>query len=159
MSCPYYKFESRLFGGDYYCIKQEKEVSTDIYYKYCRNYDYEDCPIYKHQSSSGGCYLTSACVVARGIPVDCEVLTVLRDLRDNWLKHQPTGVLDIAEYYDKAPKIVEKINALPDSRQIWEELYLTLVLPCVEMIKAGEMEGAYRLYKQTAQEFIERFSE
>ena len=58
MSCPFYKFESGgWFGGEYYCIKQKKAVDSDIYYKYCRNYDYNDCPIYKHDSSGSSCYL------------------------------------------------------------------------------------------------------
>ena len=106
MSCPYYTFRS----NDYYCTKNEDYVNSDVYYKYCRKYDYDDCPIYKGDSSSGGCYLTSACVEARGLPDDCMELQTLRDFRDNWLKQQPCGQDEVAEYYATAPRIVDKIN-------------------------------------------------
>lgn len=42
MSCPFYVWRS-----DYYCIKTESSKPGDIYYRYCRGYDYGDCPIYK----------------------------------------------------------------------------------------------------------------
>ncbi len=43
MSCPFYTWNS-----DYYCIKKKERCPDEIYYKYCRNYDYTDCPIYKY---------------------------------------------------------------------------------------------------------------
>ena len=148
MSCPYYTFRS----NDYYCTKNEDYVNSDVYYKYCRKYDYDDCPIYKGDSSSGGCYLTSACVEARGLPDDCMELQTLRDFRDNWLKQQPCGQDEVAEYYATAPRIVDKINSLSNSKEIWGELYTTLVLPCVKLIKDGELEAAHKKYRKTARE-------
>ena len=41
MSCPYYTWRS-----DFYCTKQHNYVNEDVYYKYCRNYDYSGCPVY-----------------------------------------------------------------------------------------------------------------
>ena len=146
MSCSYYTFRQ----NDYYCMKKQDYVNSDVYYKYCRNYDYSDCPIYKGDTSSGGCYLTSACVEAKGLPDDCMELTVLRDFRDNWLKKQPGGLAEVAEYYATAPKIVERINALPNAEEIWNELYETLVVPCVRWIEIGEMEFAHAMYRNVA---------
>ena len=158
MSCPFYKFESGgWFGGDYYCIKQEKAVDSDTYYKYCRNYDYKDCPIYKHQSSSGGCFLTSACTAARGLPDDCHELTVLRSFRDNWLKQQPDGVMLIAHYYEVAPKIVEAIDNLEDRLEIWDGVYRELVVPCVEMIEQERYPEALELYQGITEELEGRY--
>ena len=150
MSCPFYKFESNgWFGGDYYCVKQEKAVDSDTYYKYCRNYDYDDCPIYKGGSSSSGCFLTSACTAARGLPDDCRELQTLRSYRDNWLKKQPDGILLIAKYYEIAPKIVAAIDARPDRLAIYDKLYTELILPCVQMIDAGSNHDALKLYQNT----------
>ena len=39
MSCPYY-----WWNHNYACRKSKKDVDEDTYYKYCRNYDYDDCP-------------------------------------------------------------------------------------------------------------------
>ena len=122
-------------------------MDSDTYYKYCRNYDYKDCPIYKHPSSSGGCFLTSACTAARGLPDDCHELTVLRNFRDNWLKNQPEGVLLIAHYYEVAPKIVEAIDKLENRLEIWDEVYREMVVPCVEMIQQERCQEALELYR------------
>lgn len=176
MSCPYYTFRY----GEYYCIKACKDVKDDAYSKYCRNYDYDDCPAYKmsseyksdyeylsmykgnsddddrnnssdsrSESSGSGCFLTSACTAARGLPDDCHELTVLRDFRDNWLKHQPDGILLIAHYYEVAPKIVESIDKREDRLEIWDRIYRELVIPCVEMIEKGENQQALALYQKT----------
>lgn len=146
MSCSYYTFRS----NDYYCCKKQDYVNEDVYCRYCRDYSYDECPIYKGETSSGGCYLTSACVEARGLPDDCMELTVLRDFRDNWLKKQAGGLAEVAEYYATAPGIVEKINARPDAKEIWNGLYETLVVPCVKLIQAGNMDGAHVIYKDYA---------
>ena len=154
MSCPYYTFESSgWFGGDYYCNVVKKSVNSDVYYKYCRNYDYSDCPNYKSaHGSSGGCFLTSACTAARGLPDDCQELTTLRWFRDNWLKHQSDGVLLIAHYYEVAPKIVEAIDKLENRLEIYDSLYLKLVIPCVELINTKQYEQALALYRDTTLE-------
>ena len=86
MSCSYY-----IWRSEYYCTKKEERVDEDHYRIYCRDYSYSDCPIYKSDSSSGGCYLTSACTAAMGLPDDCEELSILRRFRDEWLSKQPGG--------------------------------------------------------------------
>lgn len=141
MSCPYY-----WYNHHYACRKTGKDVNEDTYYKYCRNYDYGDCPIYKGNNTSG-CFLTSACVEAKGLPDDCHELTVLRSFRDGYMRATSAGVADICEYYHIAPAIVEKIKALPNAKEIFDRIYLELVLPCVEMIESGKNEEAYAAYK------------
>ena len=40
MSCPFY-----WYNHHYACRKSGKDVNEDTYWrKYCRNYDYDDCP-------------------------------------------------------------------------------------------------------------------
>lgn len=142
MSCPYYWYNYNSFA----CRKSGKDVNEDTYYKYCRNYDYDDCPIYKGNDTSG-CYLTSACVEAKGLADNCRELTVLRAFRDGYMRSTATGAADICEYYHTAPAIVEKIKALPNAKEIFDRIYAELVLPCVEMIESGKNEDAYRTYK------------
>ncbi|MBR3059843.1 MAG: hypothetical protein IKG89_04445 [Oscillospiraceae bacterium] len=143
MSCPYYWYDDH-----YACRKSGKDVNEDIYYKYCRNYDYDDCPIYKGQDSSG-CFLTSACVEAKGLPDDCHELTVLRRFREGYLRSLPEGRDAMAEYYFVAPQIVSEIQKRADSVAVFDSIYEKLVKPCVDMIECGENEGAYRLYRDT----------
>lgn len=145
MSCPYYTWRS-----DYYCVKQQREVPDDTYHKYCQNYDYDDCPIYKDEgsSSSDGCYLTSACVEAMGLPDDCYELTVLRGFRDSYLKSIPGGKEEICEYYHVAPAIVAAIDRKNDRLDILRRIYQNMVLPCVRMIEEKQFEQAHALYRE-----------
>lgn len=154
MSCPFYHWDH-----GYACIKTKKNVNEDIYYKYCRDYDYRDCPIYKNESSSSSssCFLTSACVEAKGLPDDCHELTVLRNFRDTFMKENEEYAPAICEYYHTAPSIVEKINAMPDRMQIYEDIYNDLVLPCVELIEKGENKDAYIKYRQYVLMLKERY--
>lgn len=158
MSCKFYYMD----GHDYHCGKCNKDVNSDWYYKYCRNWDYDDCPVYRGKMKEppgidGGCFLTSACTAARGLPDDCHELTVLRSYRDNWLKHQPDGVTLIAHYYEVAPKIVEAIDKLANRLEIWEGVYNKLVIPCVEMIEKGENHKALALYQQTTLQLADTY--
>ena len=145
MSCPFYHWDH-----GYACIKTGKNVNEDIYYKYCRGYDYSDCPIYKgteESSSSGsGCYLTTACTKAMGLSDDCYELETLRRYRDTYLKSAPGGQCDICEYYEIAPQIVRKINEKPNSLTIWQRVYEELIVPCVKLIETGKNEEAREQY-------------
>lgn len=47
----------------------------------------EDSKSSSSNNNSSGCYLTSACVNAKGLPDDCEELTVLRNFRDGGTEH------------------------------------------------------------------------
>ena len=146
--CSYYYYDS-----GYSCaLKRQKEgnssIDSDTVHKYCWGYHYRECPRYKNKdSSSGGCFLTSACTEARGLPDDCEELTVLRAFRDGYMKRLPHGQADICEYYQIAPVIVEKIHTLPNSKEILNQIYTDLVLPCVALIQAEKNDAAYRKYR------------
>jgi hypothetical protein len=146
MSCNYYHWDH-----GYACLKTGNNVKDEIYHKYCSNgyYDYSQCPTYKPQSSSSSdnnCFLTSACVVAMGLPDDCHELTTLRNYRDTYLKNAEGGQCDICKYYEVAPRIVEEINKHDDAVKIWQCIYDELVLPCVKLIEAGKNAEARKVY-------------
>ncbi|WP_416386257.1 CFI-box-CTERM domain-containing protein [Anaerobutyricum hallii] len=104
--------------------------------------------MYKGRSdSSGGCYLTSACVYAKGLPDDCHELTVLRGYRDGWLRTAPEGEALIEQYYKEAPRIVSNINERSDQKSIYEKIYEEVVCPCVEYIENNEMKGRCNFIK------------
>lgn len=145
MSCPYY-----CWNNHYACQKSgtKKDVSEDVYSRYCAGYDYSDCPIYKGGSEyEGSCFLTSACVEANGLADDCQELTVLRAFRDGYLQAQDHGDEEIAEYYRIAPAIVERVRTRSDAMSIFDAIYKELVLPCVELIDSGKNAEAHRLYR------------
>lgn len=153
MSCPYYTFKDK----EYHCLKTHKDVNDDVYRKYCRNYDYDDCPIYKGDTSAGGCFLTSACVEAKGLPDNCHELQALRAFRENYLRNRPEGEAEIREYYFIAPQIVSAIKQRTDSLHIFDGIYEHCVKPCVKLIEAGENEEAHELYRRTVRELQNQY--
>ncbi len=142
MSCPYY-----WYNNHFACRKSGKDVNEDIYYKYCRNYDYGDCPIYKGNDTSG-CFLTSACTEAKGLPDDCYELTTLRRFRDEYLAKQECGPCEIRHYYQTAPSIVAKIKAGFYADAVFDKIYDELVVPCVKLIEQGKLERAHEIYRE-----------
>jgi len=107
------------------------------------------CSHYEAVESSGstGCYLTSACVHAKGLPDDCVELTTLRAFRDEYLKKTPHGREDVNHYYMIAPFIVENINRRSDSTEIWNSIFEDLIVKCVSLIHESKFEEAYHKYK------------
>ncbi|MBQ9030229.1 MAG: hypothetical protein IJ106_02085 [Parasporobacterium sp.] len=99
-------------------------------------------------SGQSGCYLTSACIRAAHLPDDCEELTVLRWFRDHYLKNLPGGEEDIREYYRIAPGIADAINRREDAENIWNRIYHDLILKCVSLIRDGDYQATYRMYKE-----------
>ena len=97
-------------------------------------------------SSSDGCFITSAVCRSFNKPDDCYELTVFRGFRDNWLSKQEDGIELIREYYAIAPKIVNEIDNLADSSteylRIWDE-YLQ---QCLSYIEKGELNRCKSLY-------------
>ena len=109
-------------------------------------------------SSSSGCYLTTACIVSRGLSDDCEELQTLRAFRDSYLAALPNGKAEIEQYYQMAPGIVATIDKRSDREEIWNQVYADLVEPCVRMIHAQDNESAHQLYKAYSLELSQKYS-
>ena len=145
--CTYYYYDS-----GYSCaLKREKEGNSSIDHdtatRYCWGYHYSDCPRYKERDSSGGCFLTSACTEARGLPDDCYELATLRKFRDDYLAKQACGKCEIAHYYNIAPTIVNRIKSSPNAKAVFARIYDDLVTPCVKRIEKGHFEEAHEKYR------------
>ena len=149
--------ETRGWGNSY-CLKKDDYVSNDTYNNYCNTYRYDDCPIYRQSSGSSGCYLTTACVEHRGMADDCRELTVLRTFRDEYLMNIPGGKKDVCRYYHTAPGIVKAIESDSERETILESLYSEVIVPCVELIEAGEHKAAYERYKKMVTKLDERYN-
>ena len=108
-------------------------------------------------SGSEGCYLTSACVAARGLSDHCEELQTLRSFRDGYLASQPGGRSEIEQYYATAPAIVEAINKSSTAAAVWNAVYEELVKPCVQMIHANQNAQAHQLYKSYANKLASQY--
>jgi hypothetical protein len=105
---------------------------------------------------TGCCFLTTACVEARGLPDDCEELRVLRQFRDSYLLEKPHGEALIELYYAYSPSIVKKIDEDEERAAIYAFIY-KVVRACVDSIQRKEMEYAYLIYCTMVVKLKEQF--
>lgn len=144
MACPYYCFRQ----NDFYCYKKNDYVNDDVYYSYCRDYSYDDCPIYKCEETSSGCFITTACVYSLNCTDDCLILNTLRRFRDTYMQNKPNGKEEIKDYYKYAPTIVKKIDSTPNKSLIYKNLFEQYIKRCFDLINTGKYESAYHLYSK-----------
>lgn len=109
------------------------------------------------EETSGGCFITTAVCESFSKPDDCFELTTLRKFRDTWLTNQPDGKSLIAEYYSIAPAIVNKINNLAESNQVYEYLWHKYLSPCLNLIKQGENMACKQLYVEMIKALKKKF--
>jgi hypothetical protein len=110
------------------------------------------------KKSSSKCFITTACVEAKGLPDDCEELTVLRQFRDDYMSAVEHGSEMIDEYYAIAPEIVNRISALPNGERIFVNLY-DKVAKSVHLVKAGQNEEAMQNYISIVRELKKQYLE
>jgi hypothetical protein len=99
-------------------------------------------------SSGNACVISTACVKAKNLPDDCDELQTLRFWRDKLTKTDNELQFLRDDYYINAPKIIKRIDASADGGKIYSELYDSLVLPTVAMLKDNEPAAATDYYKK-----------
>lgn len=104
-------------------------------------------------TNTSSCFITTAVMCSLGRPDDCIELNVLRRFRDDYM----LGTRDLATYYLMAPKIVDAINAQPDSCKIWEEVYTRHIQPAISAAQAGASAQAYAIYRNMVEELQQRW--
>lgn len=110
---------------------------------------------YKY-ARDNSCFITTACIEAKGLPDNCDELNILRLFRDEYVKELPDGTKLIGEYYEIAPEIVARINAMKDKNEIYNNVF-KIILKCVELIKSGKKEEAFKIYCNTVIELKKKY--
>jgi len=109
-----------------------------------------------------GCFLTTACVASRGLPDDCEELSVLRQFRDSYVQDTRDGRRLIDRYYQIAPLIVAAITQQPDAQAVFDEIY-DVIRNCVTAVKTQRRDEALQLYSSMVnnleEEYLDRMTQ
>lgn len=144
MSCTYYKWNGGIFG-DYWCTKNDCRVDSDTYYKYCRDYNYDECPIYK-KSESSGCFITTVACQILGLDDKAPLLNNFRNFRDNILQKDKKYEETLKEYDVIGPKIACCLMHDNDRQEMAQGLYQNILLPVNELINQQEYDKAVEAY-------------
>lgn len=104
------------------------------------------------------CFLTTACMqsLSTNFHDDCYELSTLRKFRDSYL--QENYPEEIEEYYKIAPSVVENILKMPNKKEVFSDIYTSLVSPAVSLIEKGEFKKAYLLYKDYTLQLQAKYS-
>jgi len=98
-------------------------------------------------SDDDDCFLTSACVHSKGLPDDCEELSSLRSLRDDYMMHYDEGRRLIEAYYSDGPTVVKAINSCSNKDIIYNYIYDHMVKPTVNLTRQKKYPEAVSYYK------------
>lgn len=140
-------------GNQFWCKNANKWVDRHTFDTYCSTYP-DKCGY----NTGGGCYLTTACVGAMGLPDNCHELETLRSFRDGYIMNEvDCGENVIKDYYSTAPQIVENVNSLENHEEIWKALYENEIVPCVELINQNEYQKAYEKYSSMTKMLGEKY--
>lgn len=145
MSCTYYSWKGGFFG-DYWCNKKDCRVDSDTYRKYCRDYNYDECPIYKHTESSG-CFITTLACQILGKCDNHPVLNNLRNFRDNVLQQDKKYEEVLKQYDCIGPMIADALNNDKDKIMLSLDLYNYSILPISKAIDDKNYDKAITHYQ------------
>lgn len=106
---------------------------------------------------AGGCFITTACIQAKGLPDDCMELTTLRAFRDQYIALKANGQEMIKVYYENAPSIVKAIGQRPDALEIYKGLY-EAICRCVNDVNEGKYKSAFQTYVNMVIRLRNRFT-
>lgn len=110
-----------------------------------------------NQGNSGGCFITTAVCDSFGKADDCYELTMFRSFRDNWLLNQTDGKDLIDEYYRIAPRIVDKIEKLSDSKKIYLNIWEQYLKPCLSYIEKKDYLMCTEKYVEMVQDLKNKY--
>lgn len=157
MSCTYYEFKSGLFSGDYWCRKKDCRVDDDTYRKYCRDYNYSSCPIYKHTESSSPCFITTVCCQILGKDDQDPIMNNLRNFRKNILREDKKYYFILKEYDVIGPMIADALINDKDKEELAFCFYQSTILPVNDLIEKKNYDSAVSLYLLMTKALIEYY--
>jgi hypothetical protein len=109
-------------------------------------YSWDDGGSTKCKYTSSSCFITTATIQSLGKQDDCYELNTFRTFRDTYLKQVAPNLIE--QYYEIAPKIVEKIDKTEKSNQIYLHIWETYLLTCLSLIETKMNSEAMQHYQK-----------
>lgn len=117
---------------------------------------HDECGTGETESKDSKCFLTTACIRVAGLTDNCYELTTLRSFRDNFVAKMVRGPAVLAEYYEIAPVIVQKIKQDANRDIVLSDVFAT-VKKAVELIECGNHIEAFDHYEAMFVDLKRRF--
>ncbi|MBR3621843.1 MAG: zinc-ribbon domain-containing protein [Selenomonadaceae bacterium] len=101
-----------------------------------------------YTNNNDGCFITTAVCDSFNKPDNCYELTMFRDFRDNWLMKEADGKTLVNEYYEIAPRIVERINLSENAKNVYLDIWTDYLKPCLSDLECGDNVSCKNRYTQ-----------
>lgn len=160
-NCPYYKWEGGFFSGDYFCTKKNESINSTLYEKYCKkSYEsggYGDCPNYKYEEPSYGCFITT--IVCDTLKMDDNnmYLTLLRKFRKEYLQKKQDGIKILEEYDTIGPIISHCISKDEKREEVAKGVFMHSIIPVINDICENKYSEAIKKYSSMTKGLIKRY--
>ncbi len=131
----------------YYCRELRSYIKLDS--NICEKVSIDSRDADKYGSfTPSGCYITTIVCNILGYDDNCEILQILRDFRDNYLKRNPDKYLNLLMEYDQiGPSISDLIYKHEDRERLSLEVLKNFLIPCVISIKKCDYDNAVTRYQ------------
>ena len=160
--CPFYKWEGGWLSGDYFCMKKNENVNSSMYEKYCtKSYEsggYGDCPLYKYEEPSSGCFITTIVCDIIGLEDRNIYLMLLRKFRDNYLQKNMNTISILEEYDFIGPVLAKCIFNDEDRNVLAKSLFLNHLVPVFDDIASDNYKGAIAKYTSMVKGLISKYN-
>lgn len=94
------------------------------------------------KKEKSGCFLTTAACQHKGLPDDCEVLTIMRSFRDNVLVQTTEGTRLVDQYYQRAPSLVPLFQDPEIADRAWHQI--CKITDLIQAKRNAEAVSAYQ---------------
>lgn len=103
-----------------------------------------------------GCFLTTACIQAAGLPDNCKELQTLRRFRDEYVSKLPNGSSILSQYYDDSPRIIKEISRSASQEEEYSEI-LRIIRSAVILVDAGRSNEALSVYSNLIDKLSQKY--
>ncbi len=142
------------WSDTYYCNKKYRGGYHSLQERGCSDYVVNQ----SLQKDNSSCYITTIVCNILGYCDNCELLTSLRNFRENFLRINPKYHDLLIEYDLIGPQISEELLNLKNNKQYCLGLVKYFLIPCTEAIKSGRFDDAIAIYINMVNSLTEEFS-
>ena len=143
------------WADEYYCNKKYRGGYHSKTDRGCRDFELDKSKVNENNS---GCYITTMVCDVLGYGDNCELLTTLRNFRDNYLKFKPEYLPLLLEYDQVGPVISENIRNFANNINLSIQIVQRFLYPCVFAINIEHYEEAVLIYQNMVNYLKELFN-
>lgn len=120
--------------------------SNEVKQSYSSSRSYSSSSSSSYSSSKSWCFLTTATCIALGKEDNCDEILNFKKYRDEHLRFDDDGRDLIVEYYRIAPRIVEQIDAEPNAKELYLQLYYQYIKVGYDYLQKNDLVNAKSIY-------------